>query len=216
LQYHALAAAVNIVHGSDANRVLAFELKAVYPAIHAMSHANDDGIIEQASMLLANIAHNNSFTGAAIISHGGDRALQIAIQITSSRKLAASCISTMANLCTNETNQSHLGAENGMLDMIIRLERLSTDTELVKQTARLILGLAWKHTSNKARLAMQGACQALLGQISRICSELTSVEDEEKLQCLDFLAAALASILLNPWTQHKLDELQGVQEVTYP
>lgn len=89
LQYYALAATSNIVHGSDANRSLALELKAVYPMVYALDHAQSSDIIIVASKALANIAYNNPIAGATILSYGGDMALLRAIKSSTSHSYDA-------------------------------------------------------------------------------------------------------------------------------
>ena len=80
VQYNALIAVTNIVYGSDANRILALELKAMYPLVYALGHALTSDIVKAAAMAISNIARNNPIAGATILALGGDMALVQAIQ----------------------------------------------------------------------------------------------------------------------------------------
>lgn len=128
----------------------------------------------------------------------------------------------LSNLCTNEANQSHIGAQEAglIIEVACRLCEHARDAALVGDAARALLALSWNHTSNKARLATHGAVLALMKRIIHYSNKSLSMAQDHmdlqeiELSCLHCLCSALTSILLNKWTHSKLDHINGIEEVT--
>jgi hypothetical protein len=72
---NACKAAVNIVMGSDANRVLSVELEAIKPLLNVIQYADSNSALYNAVKALANISFCNSFTASKILALAGDLVL---------------------------------------------------------------------------------------------------------------------------------------------
>ena len=121
---NACKAAVNIVMGSDANRVLSVELEAIKPLLSVIQYAVSDSALLNSIKALANIAYCNSFTAAKILAQGGDLILVDVLcsaDILRQPDINHATLVAITNMCGSESNQSHVGACRGMLEAVIRL-----------------------------------------------------------------------------------------------
>jgi hypothetical protein len=124
VRINACKAAVNIVMGSDANRVLSVELDAIRPLLTVIQFVDHPIALQNATSALANIAYCNSFTGSKILSLGGDIAFVELLNtgnILKQPDLTNSTLLAIANLCSSESNQSHVGSCKGMVETILRI-----------------------------------------------------------------------------------------------
>lgn len=124
VRLNACKAATNIVMGSDANRVLSIELDAIRPLLSVIHFVDNNIALQNATSALANIAYCNSFTGSKILSLGGDIAFVEILNTSNILKqpeLTCSTLIAIANLCSSESNQSHVGSCKGMIETVIRV-----------------------------------------------------------------------------------------------
>ena len=75
IKSQAAMAVCNIVHGSDANRVLSIELNGLAPLISVIQNCDKEELLLRSIQCLLNISYLNSFTSSRIIATGGDVAL---------------------------------------------------------------------------------------------------------------------------------------------
>lgn len=78
----------------------------------------------EAVKALANISYLNSYTSQCILSMAGDAILVEALENSDIGKesyLIHCILCTLSNMCTNETNQSHVGSSNGAVDVAVRV-----------------------------------------------------------------------------------------------
>jgi hypothetical protein len=145
-------AAVNIVMGSDSNRVLSVELDAIRPLLSVIQFVENSIALENAISALANISYCNSFTGSKILSLGGDIAFVEVLNtgnILKQSELINSTLIAIANLCSSESNQSHVGSCKGMIETLVRVCDYAREPLVVTEAANAMLALAWKNTGNK-------------------------------------------------------------------
>ena len=191
----ACAAAVNIIAGSDANKVLAIELDAIRPMLSLIQFGNSETALYNAVKCLANIAYCNSFTGSKILSFGGDVILVDVLKSTdvlSAPDITQAVLICFSNLCSSESNQSHVGSTLGLIDTALRVIDYARHATVAAAACLLIHAIGWNNTGNKARTKAKGATKALL---RRIVKHGHSEVDAE-LDCMEKAALALASLML--------------------
>jgi hypothetical protein len=121
---NACKAAVNIIMGSDANRVLSVELEAIKPLLSVIQYASSDTAVLNSIKALANIAYCNSFCASKILAQAGDIILVDVLtsgDILRQPDINHATLIAITNMCGSESNQSHIGATKGMLEAIIRI-----------------------------------------------------------------------------------------------
>lgn len=154
VRINACKAAVNIILGSDSNRVLSVELDAIRPLISVIQFVDNSIALKNATSALANIAYGNSFTGSKILSLGGDVTFVEVLNtgnILKQPDLINSILIAIANLCSSESNQSHVGSCKGMIESIVRICEYAREPAVVTEAANVMLALSWKNTGNKVK-----------------------------------------------------------------
>lgn len=214
IQYYALCSAVNIITGSDANRVLAVELKAIKPIITSIQTTSDNDVLLQAARALANIAYCNPYTSGCILSAGGDSVLLEVLEssdITRLPYIVHTTITALSNMCCSEGNQSHLGSVKGLLEAIVRIIEHARHNFVARSAASFLFALMCNNTANKAKVASKGACSALTKRIIRL--GLSTSHDEESIACIEALTVALASMLLFKSNHDKMTDIGALDEL---
>lgn len=212
IKSQAALAVANIVHGSDANRVLSIELNGLAPLISAIQNCDKEELLERAIQCLMNISYLNSFTSSRILATGGDVAL---INILSSgdimrqADIAWVSLATLSNICNSETNQAHIGASPGIVEAAIRICEYARETWLVTEAATLLLAIVWGNMGNKARVASKGAIKVLLKRFIRHSTRDTDMD----LKCIEMLMNVMASLMLYKSNQEQLFVLGGLEEL---
>lgn len=207
----ACAAAVNIIAGSDANKVLAIELDAIRPMLSLIQFGNSETALYNAIKCLANIAYCNSFTGSKILSFGGDVILVDVLQSTDvlkSPEITQAVMIVFSNICTSESNQSHIGSSRGLLEATLRIIDYARHPPVAAAACVLIHAIGWNNTGNKARTKAKGATNSLLKRVVRhALSEL-----EAEVDCMEKASLALASLMIFRSNHDSLVSCGGLQE----
>jgi hypothetical protein len=207
----ACAAAVNIIAGSDANKVLSIELDAIRPMLSLIQFGNSEIALYNAVKCLANIAFCNSFTGSKILSFGGDVILVDVLKSTDvlrTPELTQAIMICFSNICTSESNQSHIGSSLGLIDATLRIIDYARHPPVAAAACLLIHAIGWNNTGNKARTNAKGATKSLLRRIFR--HALSEVEAE--LDCMEKAAVALASLMIFRSNHDSLVSCGGLSE----
>ena len=207
----ACAAAVNIICGSDANKVLAIELDAIRPMLSLIQFGNSETALYNAIKCLANIAFCNSFTGSKILSFGGDVILVDVLNSTDVLKapeITQAILVCFSNLCTSESNQSHIGSTLGLIDAALRIIDHARHASVAAAACLLIHAIGWNNTGNKARTKAKGATKSLL---RRLVKHAHSEVDAE-LDCMEKAAVALASLMIFRSNHESLLSIGGLEE----
>lgn len=124
IQYYALCSSLNIIYGSDANRVLSIELKAIKPMVTSIQTTSDNGVLLQSIQNMANIAYNNPYTSGCILSFGGESALVEVLEsndVIRHPEIAYAALAAISNICCSEASQSHVGSIKGLLESVVRI-----------------------------------------------------------------------------------------------
>jgi hypothetical protein len=124
IHFAALCAIVNILNGCEANRNLLIELKGLKPILDTLQTASNDDIIIEAAKVIQNLAFCNSFAGGTILDHAGDLVIGDAINLSDIIRrpdVAYYLLIGLSNICTNELNQSRIGALPVISTCIIRI-----------------------------------------------------------------------------------------------
>jgi hypothetical protein len=207
----ACAAAVNIIAGSDANKVLAIELDAIRPMLSLIQFGNSETALFNAVKCLANIAYCNSFTGSKILSFGGDVILVDVLKSTDvlcSPEITQAVLICFSNICTSESNQSHVGSTLGLIDTTLRIIDYAKHANVAAAACLLIHAIGWNNTGNKARTKAKGATKSLL---RRIVKHGHSEVDAE-LDCMEKASLALASLMIFRSNHDSLVSCGGLAE----
>lgn len=207
----ACAAAVNIIAGSDANKVLAIELDAIRPMLSLIQFGNSETALYNAVKCLANIAFCNSFTGSKILSFGGDVILVDVLKSTDilrSPELTQAVMICFSNICTSESNQSHIGSSLSLIETTLRIIDYARHSYVAAAACLLIHAIGWNNTGNKARLKSFGATTTLLRRVVKHAK--SNVESE--LDCMEKAAVALASLMIFRSNHESLIACGGLQE----
>jgi hypothetical protein len=155
IKYAALCAIVNITNGADANKNLAVELQGIKPLLVTIRATDNRGMILEACKSLVNISYCNSFTAAAMLSQAGDVVVITLLETTDivrQSEIVHVGLSLLANLCTSEVNQSHVGAAHGCVDLALRVIQFAREPYVVSAAANLLLALVLRNKGNKVSL----------------------------------------------------------------
>ena len=124
IQAAALAAVININHGSDSNRLLTLELNGLPPLITTITSSQSSLSILRGVMVLANLAYNNSFCANKIVKSGCHvfvlEILNIS-DISSEHDIIRACFTLFSNLCNNENSMSFLGSTKGLTERVMKI-----------------------------------------------------------------------------------------------
>lgn len=124
IKSQAAMAVCNIIHGSDANRVLSIELNGIPPLISVVQNCDKEQLLQRSIQCLMNISYLNSFTSSRILASGGDVVLIDILNssdIMRQADIAWVSLATLSNICNSETNQAHIGASPGIVEAAIRI-----------------------------------------------------------------------------------------------
>lgn len=124
VRFYALCAIVNTIYKNDSNRLLSIELQCIKPLITVLQVSSNEEIIVQALRALGNISYANAFTANNVLLCGGGEVMVEMLRSLDMHKQPAvihAALSTLANVCFAETNQTHVGNVNGMLETILNI-----------------------------------------------------------------------------------------------
>ncbi len=125
IQYYSITAIVNILYNNEINRKYAIELNGIKPLLTIIRTTSENKIIAQSMHALANIAYGNAYTANYILVGGGGEILAESVAIVDilgeSYFIAQSIYAAYANMCYSETNQTHIGNVEGLLDTTVRI-----------------------------------------------------------------------------------------------
>ena len=123
IQYYSICSVVNIVSGSDANRVLMIELNGVKPLLDCLQMTSRDDTILECCKALANIAFCNPFASGKILTLGGDVVIVEILETSDILKhvpVIYTGFSSLSNICTSEATQTRIGGLPGLVENILR------------------------------------------------------------------------------------------------
>lgn len=124
IRYNSVSAIVNVLRSSDSNRVLSIELMGISPLLKMLQISSNSNILRESLHALANMAFQNAYTSRCILGASGDVLVAQLIDATDILReglVVRGALAVLANLCTVETNQSHVGSSNGAFDCAIRV-----------------------------------------------------------------------------------------------
>lgn len=124
IQYYAVCALVNVMHKSDANRLLAVELNGIKPLLTILRSTSHDDIIIHAIRALANISYGNGYTANCILVAGGGEVLVEVLEsgdIIRQPLTAHAVLAAFGNMCNTDVNQSHIGSLKGLVEAAVRI-----------------------------------------------------------------------------------------------
>jgi hypothetical protein len=124
VRFYSLCAIVNILYQNDSNRLLSIELQCIKPLITVLQVSSNEEILVQTLRSLGNISYGNAFTANNILLAGGGEVMVEMLQsidINSQPGIVHAALSTLSNICYAETNQTHVGNVNGMLEVILNV-----------------------------------------------------------------------------------------------
>eukprot|EP01038_Epipyxis_sp_PR26KG_P008174 gene8174-11059_t len=212
VQYATLNAIVNVVHQSDANRMLSVELNGIKPILYILRICSHEDILVQCLKGIANIAFNNSYCANCILIAGGGEVLVEVLDshdILRKPLIAHAALAALANICNNEVNQSHVGAIKGLVEIGVRVCNHARELYLVNEAANFLLACCWKNTINKARIANCDGCVALVKRIIRH----GNIKNKDDILCTERLCFALSSVLLYSANHERMNVIGGLEEM---
>ncbi|CAM9873374.1 unnamed protein product [Pylaiella littoralis] len=160
----ALSTLVNVMFRSDANRGLAEECGAALPIITIMDAADDEGVLVQACLALANMAYGNQFAALRLLEAGADKGALDLIRDSDKTKhsdVMEAAFICLANLANNPLNQAHVGA-GGSVDLALSVCQHCESPRVVRAAAVALCSLTLKNQANKTRCASLDAVPILL------------------------------------------------------
>jgi hypothetical protein len=153
IQYYAITAILNTIYKNEINRKYAIEISGIKPLLTAVRTTSDNKLMAQAMHALANVAYSNAFTANCILVEGGGEILAEIVAITDilgpNYFIAESAYSAYSNMCYSETNQTHIGNVEGLLDTTIRICENARIVSLINQVALFLVGCTWQNYINK-------------------------------------------------------------------
>lgn len=124
VQFYCLCCVVNIVFGSDANRVLLVELNGSKPILECLQLTSRSDTIYECLKSLANIVYCNSFAGSKVLALGGDVVVVETLETTDLLKqtnIVYSGMAALSNICSSEQTQTRVGSLPGLVDIVLRV-----------------------------------------------------------------------------------------------
>jgi hypothetical protein len=126
IQYYAITAIVNTLYNNEINRKYAIEINGIKPILTAIRITSDTKLMSQAMNALANIAYGNAYTANMILIAGGGEILAEIVAVADilgegSYAIVESGYAAYSNMCYSETNQTHIGNVEGLLDTTTRI-----------------------------------------------------------------------------------------------
>ncbi|CAN0320770.1 unnamed protein product, partial [Ectocarpus sp. 12 AP-2014] len=160
----ALTALVNVTYRSVANRGLVEECGATLPTITIMDALDNEVVLVQACLALANMAYVNQFAALRLLEAGADKAACDLIR-DSDKTRHSDVIETaficLANLANNPLNQAHVGAGDSV-ELALSVCKHCQSARVVRSAARALCSLTLKNQANKTRCASLDAVSILL------------------------------------------------------
>jgi len=89
-------------------------------------------------------------------------------------------LSAYANMCYTESNQTHVGNIDGLLDAVVRIVQHVKAIYLLTECGNFIIALTWKNSVNKSRVANRGGCPVLVKRIVELAQRYTALEKKQK------------------------------------
>lgn len=220
VQRYAVAALVNSLHHSDANRRLAVELTGVKPLLMLIRTTSNPLLLTSCARCVANIAMGNAYTAHQSLQAGaGEIIVELLDSVDGLRQplLVHAMLAALSNLCGGtEENQTAVGNSKGLIAVTLRVLQHSDKVFVITEAANLLLALAWRNTINKSRIANFGGFNALMPRIIRhnaLITQTTGSEREAQILCLERLCLALASSLLYRSTHERLNSMGGLEDL---
>lgn len=124
IQWAALAAIVNTTFTSDANRKFISDLNGIKPLLEAIQTSSNNAIILESIKALANTAYLSKFTAGCILTAGGDLSLVEVLEssdILRQPLISHAALAALANICSYDATQAHIGFTKGCVEAAIRL-----------------------------------------------------------------------------------------------
>mmetsp|Transcript_20834 Transcript_20834/g.48340 ORF Transcript_20834/g.48340 Transcript_20834/m.48340 type:complete len:608 (+) Transcript_20834:282-2105(+) len=207
-----LSALVNLTFQSDSNRNLLVELDGLQAIVEACMNSPDSHVIEQACRALGNIAFNSSYTAQRILQKQGSEALCSAVtacDVHADDRILEAAMIAVANLCNNETNQTHVGAGEA-IKLAVHLCKHSPHPHVLRAAANCVTSLSFKSFINKTRLGEQDAIPALLHLIEK--HGFGNLDKSEPfVWAVEAACRALGSLLLHGVNQFIMRDLWGLK-----
>ncbi|CAM9399461.1 unnamed protein product [Ectocarpus sp. 12 AP-2014] len=160
----ALTALVNVTYRSDANRGLVEECGATLPTIAIMDALDNEVVLVQACLALANMAYVNQFAALRLLEAGADKAACDLIRDSDKTRhsdVIEAAFICLANLANNPLNQAHVGAGDSV-ELALSVCKHCQSARVVRSAARALCSLTLKNQANKTRCASLDAVSILL------------------------------------------------------
>ncbi|CAN0411418.1 unnamed protein product, partial [Ectocarpus fasciculatus] len=160
----ALTALVNVTYRSDANRGLVEECGATHPTITIMDALDNEVVLVQACLALANMAYGNQFAALRLLEAGADKAACDLIRDSDKTRhsdVMEAAFICIANLANNPLNQAHVGAGDSV-ELALSVCKHCQSARVVRSAARALCSLTLKNQANKTRCASLDAVSILL------------------------------------------------------
>eukprot|EP00903_Cladosiphon_okamuranus_P006097 g6007.t1 len=226
----ALSALVNVMFRSDANRGLAEECGATLPTITIMDAADDEGVLVQACLTLANMAYGNQFAALRLLEAGADKAACDLIRDSDKTRhsnVAEAAFICLANLANNALNQAHVGA-GGSVDLALTVCKHCQSPRVVRAAAQALCSLTLKNQANKTRCASLDAVATLLdvaavwgvaedggsrSQSRSAPSSTAAAVEEEEAAAAAQAACCMAILMQHPTNAHTMKRTGGLRQL---
>jgi hypothetical protein len=124
VQYYCLCAVVNIVFGSDANRVLLVELNGSKPILECLQLTSLDPTTLECLKCIVNIVYCNAFAASKVLTLGGDTIIVDTLETSDILKqipIIHAGLSALSNICISEQTQTRVGGLPGLVDIVLRI-----------------------------------------------------------------------------------------------
>ncbi|CAN0100954.1 unnamed protein product [Ectocarpus sp. 6 AP-2014] len=160
----ALTALVNLTYRSDANRGLVEECGATLPTITIMDALDNEVVLVQACLALANMAYLNQFAALRLLEAGADKAACDLIRDSDKTRhsdVIEAAFLCLANLANNPLNQAHVGAGDSV-ELALSVCKHCQSARVVRSAAQALCSLTLKNQANKTRCASLDAVSILL------------------------------------------------------
>jgi hypothetical protein len=208
----ALQGIVNVVNGNDANRNLMVDLNGVKPILSILQQRTEPWLLIECTKALGNIGYCNPFTAGTMLSLGADKLLVELLNgddILTQPDIVFTALATFANLCYNESTQSHIGSSPNLVETVIRVLHYGKHLLCVGEAAMCLVGVMWKNRGNKILVAGKGAIPVL---VDRICLHWDKL-DEENIDCLEKCCAAVATCLIYKTNLERFYVVNGLERL---
>jgi hypothetical protein len=126
VQYYVVCAIENTIYHNDSNRRLTIEVHGIKPLLTLVQTTSHDEILIHSMRIIANVAYGNGFTSNSMLLLGaGEVLIQTvdACDVIKQAVIVHGALSAYANMCYTESNQTHVGNIDGLLQSVIRITR---------------------------------------------------------------------------------------------